>query len=76
MIDNANLVKKVSFPREILPLVVDRGRPRRLRAAVGRAAAVHRRDGYGIGLEAIVLYPMAFVTLMVFTAAITPGPPR
>ena len=43
VIDNGNLVKKVYFPREILPA---RGRgsgPGRLRAAVGRAAGLHDR---------------------------------
>jgi len=71
VIDNANLVKKVAFPREILPL-----------ASVGVAlfdfvlqSAVPLLfivvSGHGIGPEAIVLYPLAFLTLMVFTTAIT-----
>ena len=71
VIDNANLVKKVAFPREILPL-----------ASVGVAlfdfvlqTAVLLVfivvSGHGIGPEAIVLYPLAFATLMVFTTAIT-----
>lgn len=71
VIDNANLVKKVAFPREILPL-----------SSVGVAlfdfvlqSAVFLLfvvvSGHGIGPEAIVLYPLAFLTLMVFTSAIT-----
>ncbi|MDH4111334.1 MAG: ABC transporter permease [Actinomycetota bacterium] len=71
VIDNANLVKKVAFPREILPL-----------ASVGVALfdfalqttvllAFIVVSGHGIGAEALVLYPMAFATLMVFTTAIT-----
>jgi ABC-2 type transport system permease protein len=71
VIDNANLVKKVAFPREILPL-----------ASVGVAlfdfvlqTAVLLvyivLSGHGIGPEALVLYPLALVTLVVFTTAIT-----
>lgn len=71
VIDNANLVKKVAFPREILPL-----------ASVGVAlfdfvlqTAVLLLftvvSGHGIGAEALVLYPLAFVTLVVVATAIT-----
>jgi ABC-2 type transport system permease protein len=71
VIDNANLVKKVAFPREILPL-----------ASVGVALfdfvlqtvvllAFIVVTGHGIGAEALVLYPLAFVTLMVVATAIT-----
>lgn len=71
VIDNANLVKKVAFPREILPL-----------ASVGVAlfdfvlqTAVLLVyivvSGHGIGPEAIVLYPLALLALVVFTTAIT-----
>jgi ABC-2 type transport system permease protein len=71
VIDNANLVKKVAFPREILPL-----------ASVGVAlfdfvlqTAVLLlfivASGHGIGAEALVLYPLAFVTLVVVATAIT-----
>ncbi|MGZ8579874.1 MAG: ABC transporter permease [Actinomycetota bacterium] len=71
VIDNANLVKKVAFPREILPL-----------ASVGVALFDFVLQstvlllfivvsGHGIGPEAIVLYPLAFLTLMIFTTAIT-----
>lgn len=71
VIDNANLVKKVAFPREILPL-----------ASVGVALfdfALQTAvlllftvvSGHGIGAEALVLYPLAFVTLVVVATAIT-----
>ena len=71
VIDNANLVKKVAFPREILPL-----------ASVGVAlfdfvlqTAVLLlfivASGHGIGAEALVLYPLSFVTLVVVATAIT-----
>ena len=71
VIDNANLVKKVAFPREILPL-----------ASVGVALFDFVLQttvlllfivvsGHGIGAEALVLYPLAFVTLVVVATAIT-----
>jgi ABC-2 type transport system permease protein len=70
VIDNANLVKKVAFPREILPL-----------AAIGVALV-----DYGlqmivllifivatVGLHApdLALLPLAFAALLVFTCALT-----
>ena len=71
VIDNANLVKKVAFPREILPL-----------ASVGVALVDFVLQtgvllvfivvsGHGIGGQAAVLYPLAFMTLTVFTTAVT-----
>jgi ABC-2 type transport system permease protein len=71
VIDNANLVKKVAFPREILPL-----------ASVGVALFDFVLQtvvlllfivvsGHGIGPEALLLYPLAFVTLVVVATAIT-----
>jgi ABC-2 type transport system permease protein len=71
IIENANLVKKVYFPREILPI-----------AAVGVALidfflqslvllAFILVSGHGVGLQAIPLYPLAFLTLVVFTLAMT-----
>jgi ABC-2 type transport system permease protein len=69
VIDNGNLVKKVAFPREILPL-----------ATIGVALVdfvlqsavlllVMLIFGYGFHLPALVLYPLAFVTMVVFTVA-------
>jgi ABC-2 type transport system permease protein len=71
VIDNANLVKKVSFPREVLPL-----------SAVGVAlvdfvlqSAVFLVfilvSGYGFHLPELAIYPLAFATLLVFTLALT-----
>ncbi|HZP89608.1 MAG TPA: ABC transporter permease [Actinomycetota bacterium] len=71
VIDNANLVKKVAFPREILPL-----------SAIGVAlvdfvlqSAVLflfiPASGHGFHLPELVIYPLAFVTLIVFTTAMT-----
>jgi ABC-2 type transport system permease protein len=71
VIDNANLVKKVSFPREVLPL-----------SAVGVALVDFvlqtavlllfiLASGYGFHLPELAIYPLAFATLLVFTLALT-----
>ena len=71
VIDNANLVKKMAFPREILPL-----------ASVGVAlfdfvlqSAVLLLfivfSGHGFHLPDLLLYPLAIAALIVFTTAIT-----
>jgi ABC-2 type transport system permease protein len=71
VIDNANLVKKVAFPREILPL-----------SSVGVALfdlllqsvvlwAFIVISGHGFRLGELWLYPFALVTLLVFTTAAT-----
>ena len=70
VIDNANLVKKVAFPREILPL-----------SAIGVAlvdfviqSAVLLLyilgSGHGIGPAALALYPLSILTVIVFTMAL------
>ncbi len=71
VIDNANLVKKVSFPREVLPL-----------SAVGVALVDFVLQstvfllfilvsGYGFRLPELAIYPLALGTLLVFTLALT-----
>jgi ABC-2 type transport system permease protein len=71
VVDNANLVKKVYFPREILPLaavgvtLVDFV----LQSAVLLVFIV--ASGYGFHLATIWLYPIAILTLLVFTTAMT-----
>ncbi|HZP90911.1 MAG TPA: ABC transporter permease [Actinomycetota bacterium] len=71
VIDNGNLVKKVAFPREILPL-----------SAIGVAlvdfvlqSAVLflfiPASGHGFSLPELAVYPLALVTLIVFTTAMT-----
>jgi ABC-2 type transport system permease protein len=71
VIDNANLVKKVAFPREILPL-----------SAIGVAlfdfvlqSAVLLlfilASGHGVELPELLLYPLAILTMIVVTAAAT-----
>src|SRR6185369_8640837 len=71
VIANANLVKKVYFPREILPLgtvgvcLVDFV----LQSTVLIVFFVV--SGYGFQLGAIWLYPFAFVALLLMTVAFT-----
>ncbi len=70
VLDNANLVKKVAFPHEILPL-----------SAVGVALVDFLLQsvvlilyillsGYGFHLPELALWPLAFVTLLVVTVAL------
>ena len=71
VIANANLVKKVYFPREILPLgtvgvcLVDFV----LQSAVLIVFFLIR--GYGFQLDAVWLYPFAFAALILITVAFT-----
>src|SRR4029077_13483868 len=71
VIANANLVKKVYFPREILPLatvgvaLVDFV----LQSAVFFLFLV--AFGYGFQLDVVWLYPFAFVDLLLFSVALT-----
>jgi len=71
VLDNANLVKKVAFAREILPLsavgvgLVDFA----LQSAVLLIYIVV--SGYGLHLPELALWPLAFVTLLVLTTALS-----
>jgi ABC-2 type transport system permease protein len=71
VLDNANLVKKVAFAREILPLaavgvgLVDFA----LQSAVLLLYIIV--SGYGLHLPEIALWPLAFVTLLVLTVALS-----
>ena len=71
VIENANLVKKVAFPREILPLssigvaLFDLG----LQSVVLWLFIVV--SGHGFDLSALWLYPIALLALFVFTTAAT-----
>jgi ABC-2 type transport system permease protein len=71
VIDNGNLVKKVAFPREILPLSV---------VGVALVDFVLQSivlfvfmivTGYGFTAQALILYPESFLALLVFTTATT-----
>ena len=71
VIDNANLVKKVAFPHEILPLaaigvaLVDFV----LQSAVLLVAIVV--SGHALVLPGLFLYPLAILALLAFTTAVT-----
>jgi len=76
VIMNANLVKKVYFPREILPLatigvaLVDFV----LQSAVFLVFIVLRAalfPGFALVVDTFWLYPIAFVALLLFTVAVT-----
>ena len=71
VIDNANLVKKVAFPREILPFssIGVAGFDFVLQSAV--LLVVIAVTGHGFDIVALWLYPLAIVTLAVFSAALT-----
>jgi ABC-2 type transport system permease protein len=71
VLDNANLVKKVYFPRELLPMaaigvsLVDFV----LQSAVLLLFMIVTR--YPLQVGGLLLYPLAFVTLLVFTTGAT-----
>jgi ABC-2 type transport system permease protein len=71
VLDNANLVKKVAFAREILPLsavgvgLVDFA----LQSAVLFLYIIV--SGYGLHLPELAMWPLAFVTLLVLTVALS-----
>jgi ABC-2 type transport system permease protein len=71
ILDNGNLVKKVAFPHEVLPL-----------SAVGVALVDFALQsgvllllllvsGYGFHVPELALWPLAFVTLLVLTVALS-----
>lgn len=71
VLDNANLVKKVAFPHEILPL-----------SAVGVALVDFALQsavlflfvlvsGYGLHVPELALWPLAFLTLLVLTVGLS-----
>lgn len=71
VLDNANLVKKVAFPREILPL-----------SSIGVALVDYvlqmavlllfiAISGYGVHVPELALLPLAFVALLAFTTMLT-----
>ncbi|MEO8476173.1 MAG: ABC transporter permease [Actinomycetota bacterium] len=70
VLDNANLVKKVAFPREILPLSS---------IGVGLVDFVLQSavlllfifvSGHGLEATVVVLYPLSILTVLVFTVAL------
>jgi ABC-2 type transport system permease protein len=71
VLDNANLVKKVAFAREILPLsavgvgLVDFA----LQSAVLLLYIIV--SGYGLHLPELALWPLAFVTLLMLTVTLS-----
>ena len=71
VLDNANLVKKVAFPREILPLssigvaLVD------YVLQMGVLLLFILVSGFGFHVPELALLPLAFVALLAFTAALT-----
>jgi ABC-2 type transport system permease protein len=73
VVDNANLVKKMAFPREILPLsaigvaLFDFA----LQSAVLLLFIAWPWSGHGLRLPELWLYPLAIAVLIVFTTAIT-----
>ena len=71
VLDNANLVKKVAFPREILPLsVVGVALVDFVLQSVVLLAFI-LISGYGFHWPEIALWPLAFVTLVAVTLALT-----
>jgi ABC-2 type transport system permease protein len=70
VVDNANLVKKVSFPREILPLSIVGVSLVDLVLQTAVLLVFMLAFGYGFHLDFFV-YPLAIATLLVFTLAAT-----
>jgi ABC-2 type transport system permease protein len=71
VIDNGNLVKKVAFPREVLPLssIGVAGFDYLLQTAVLFGFMAVTR--YGVSMPEFVLFPLSVVTMVAFTAALS-----
>jgi ABC-2 type transport system permease protein len=71
VIDNGNLVKKVAFPREVLPLssVGVAGFDYVLQMAVLFVVMLVMR--YRMPMSAMLLFPLAIVTMLAFTVALS-----
>ena len=68
---NANLVKKVYFPREILPLATVGVALVDFALQSGVFFVVLLVSGYGFELDLLWLYPLAVVALLLLTVAVT-----
>ena len=71
VVDNSNLVKKVTFPREILPLAAIGVALVDFVLQMGVLLLFMLVTGFGIPIPEIALLPLVFVTLLVFGAALT-----
>ncbi|MGZ4109152.1 MAG: ABC transporter permease [Actinomycetota bacterium] len=71
VIDNGNLVKKVAFPREVLPLssIGVAGFDYVLQTVVLFAFMAATR--YGVSMTALLLFPLSVVTMLAFTSALS-----
>ena len=68
VVDNANLVKKVAFPREILPLsAVGVGIVDFVLQSSVLVLFIVVSGHEGLGAQTLVLYPLSIVTLVVFS---------
>jgi ABC-2 type transport system permease protein len=71
VVDNASLVKKVYFPREILPLASIGVTMVDFVLQSGVLLLFMVVTGYNVHLHALWMYPLSIVTLLVFTLAVT-----
>lgn len=71
VLDNANLVKKVAFPREILPLSAVGVALFDFALQSGVLLLFIAASGHGFRLPELWLYPLAILVLVLFTTAVT-----
>jgi ABC-2 type transport system permease protein len=71
VLDNANLVKKVAFPHEILPLSVVGVALTDFALQSAVLVVYVLVSGYGIPLPELALWPLGFLTLLVLTVALS-----